>query len=216
MSRYTCRIISSCAVCVCLSAACLAESGPRQGSTVMIVPARYRMLQLAFDMNWLKSVPIMSYRGSANTTPLLYLWTGSDWRHIGADDFSAGRFIDPPPAVVILVGDDNALPRALVEGIAWDCKVERLETFEIAELLNRLNIILKFSDKELELLAQRYNLNLEDIYAKERAINPYEIRRSELPVKIQGTKALGDEVEPAVIMEEREVEGVPLLEEIDR
>ena len=209
MRARTYRIVSCCAVCVCLSAACLAETTPAEGSTLMIVPARYRVLQLAFDMNWMKSVSIMSFRGDAKTAkPYLHLWTGSDWRHVGMEEFSSGLFMSPSPATVILVGDSKTVPASLVEAIAWDCKTARLETLDVGELVNRLNSLLHFNDEELALLARRYNLNLDDIYAKERAVNPYAIRRSELPLKAPAGEA--------VVMEEREVEGLILLEEVDR
>ncbi len=202
-----------CAICLGAATGGLASEDGRGKGVLLVAPARMRVLQLAFDLDWLRSISLVSYRGDAKSEqPLLHLWADSDWRHVGMSNFAGGRFLGSAPDTVVLIGDDEMLPAVIEESIPWSCPVLRIETIEVAELINRLDLIFEFKEDEWKWLSRRYNLVLTDIYEDRRTINPYETRRSQLPVEIP--EEFGDGVAPAVLMEERKVEGVVLIEEI--
>ncbi len=207
------RLMLCCVICLgSVVGGLAAETGQ---DVLMVVPARMRVLRLAFDMEWLRSVSVVSYRGDAKSEePLLHLWTGSEWRNVSMADFVAGRFLRWSPGSVVLVGDDEMLPAVLSEDIAWCRSVVRVETIDIADMINRLDLLFEFREDEWKWLAKRYGLMLTDIYEDRRTVNPYALRRSQLPVEIPVQEMDAEGVPPAVLMEERKVEGVVLIEEI--
>ncbi len=206
--------IALCCV-ICIGSVCGALSAEAGKDVLMVIPARMRVLKLAFDMNWLRSVSVVSYQGDVKSDePLLHLWSGSEWSYVSMADFVAGRFLRSVPDSVVLVGDDEMLPAVLAENISWYCSVVRVETIDIADMINRLDLVFEFRENDWKWLAKRYGLILTDIYKDRRTINPYAMRRSQLPVEIPVQEMNAEGVPPAVLMEERKIEGVVLIEEI--
>lgn len=216
MWRFQHSFLFCSVLCFCVLAGSRAGVAPREGATLMVVPARLRVIQVAFDMIQLRSVSVVAYSGNVKSTrPLLHKWNGSEWCYVSLDEFSEGSFVESAPSRVILIGGDEALPSVLVQGVAWCSDTERIESLNVADLINALDRSFKFKDREWKRLASRYGLTLIDINEERRASNPYDIRRSELPLKTLEFKQGKDDIAPAVVVEEKEVEAPVVEEEIE-
>jgi len=177
---------------------------PRGSDTVLIVPARPGVLQLAFDLENMRDITIVSFRGKANSSePLIHVWTGNEWKYVSFDDFCSLRFVGKAPKTAIVIGDDQTVPKALLQGMTWPCKVERLQTMNAADLINELDPYFKFSSREWKRLANSYGLKLEDVNAPKRAFNPYNIPRSKMPLETHDFKQEKDDTPPAVLIEKK-------------
>ncbi len=194
-----------------------AFAGRARGSnTYLIVPARPAILQLAFDLESMRDVTVVSFRtptsptrgkgmtqkaASAPAEVLIHVWNGKEWQYISFDDFCMGSFAAIPPKQAILIGDDQTVPKSILQGLVWPCKVERLPTLNTAELLNGLDKHFAFSAREWKRLADKYNLHLEDVNAPLREFNPYNTPRSKLPLETREFKQGKDDAPPAVLIE---------------
>ena len=180
------------------------KSEPRGSDTVLIVPARPGVLQLAFDLENMRDITIVSFRGKPNSSDvLIHVWTGNGWQYVSFDDFCSLRFVGKAPKTAIVIGDDQAVPKTLLQGMAWPCKVERLQTMNAADLINGLDPYLKFSSREWKRLADSHGLKLEDVNAPKRDFNPYNIPRSKLPLETHDFKQEKDDTPPAVLIEKK-------------
>jgi len=174
----------------------------RGADTVLIVPARPGVLQLAFDLENMRDLTIVSFRGKPNSTePLIHVWTGNNWQYVSFDDFCSLQFLGQAPKTAIVIGDDQTVPKALLQGMTWSCKIERLPTMNAADLINGLDPYFKFSSREWKRLADSYGLKLEDVNAPKRAFNPYNIPRSKMPLETHDFKQEKDDTAPAVLIE---------------
>ena len=177
-------------------------SDPAGSDTVLIVPARPAVLQLTFDLGNMRDITIVSFRGKANSRkPLLHVWTGNKWQYVGFNDFCSARFAGIAPKTAIVIGNDQTVPKALLEGMTWPCKVKRLPTMNAADLINGLDPYFNFSSREWRRLARFYGLKLEDVNASKREFNPYNIPRSKMPLETRDFKQEKDDTPPAVLIE---------------
>jgi hypothetical protein len=176
----------------------------RSSDTVLIVPARPGVLQLAFDLEKMRDITVVSFRGKANSSELLiHVWTENGWQYVGFDDFCSLRFVGRAPKTAIVIGNDQTVPKALLQGMTWPCQVERLQTMNAAELINGLDPYFKFSSREWKRLADSYGLKLEDVNAPKRDFNPYNVPRSKLPLETRDFKQEKDDTPPAVLIEKK-------------
>jgi hypothetical protein len=199
-------------------------SAPGGSDTILIVPARPGVLQLAFDLENMRDIMIVSFRAQASAVaqramadkspqslsrqakvsssePLIHVWTGNAWQYVSFDDFCSLRFVGKPPKTAIVVGDNQTVPKALIQGMAWPCKIERLQTMNAADLINGLDHYLKFSSREWKRLADSHGLKLEDVNAPKRDFNPYNVPRSKMPLETHDFKQEKDDTPPAVLIE---------------
>jgi len=162
----------------------------RSSETLLIVPARPAVLQLAFDLARMRDVMLVSFRtmvpsatgealpasptqGKADADkPLLHIWTGSDWQYLAFDDFCSLRFVTSPPGKVIVIGDDQTVPKALLQGMSWADKIERLPSMNAADLINGLDPYFQFSPREWKRWADSYGLKLEGANAPQAKQSP--------------------------------------------
>lgn len=177
--------------------------GARSGLTVLVIPARPRVIQLAMDLKTIQPVEVIAYRGNAKTAePYLFRWTGADWSYVSLQEFAGKTFTTRTPAAVALVGDAQALPPVIAQSVDWCKNVMRLETLNVAELLNSLAPALQLKERDWKWLAARYNLDLIDANAERRDHNPYNVPRSKLPVDTGEFKAEPGEPAPAQVIED--------------
>lgn len=140
----------------------------QKDKTMLIVPARPSVLQLAFDLAKIREITLVSFRGKVNADkPLFHVWTGSDWQYVSFDDFCSLRFVGEAPGTVIVIGDDQTVPKALLQGMSWAGKIERLPTMNAADLINGMNPYFKFNSREWKQLADSYGLKLKGANASQ-------------------------------------------------
>jgi hypothetical protein len=205
MGRQIYRVLCCLGLCIGMElAGSSASLRPKhtQETTLVIVPARPRMVQLATDLAGMRPVVVLSCRGGANAAdPLLFVWTNGAWQYVSPDDFRERRFVSEWPHQVIVIGENHALPALLEDEAAWGADVTRLKTVVLADLINGMDPVFHFTDSEWKWLAQRYGLNLTDINEPRREFNPYDIPRSKLPLEIKDFEQKKGDVPPAVLIE---------------
>ncbi|MFC1454029.1 hypothetical protein ACFLQL_02490 [Verrucomicrobiota bacterium] len=206
--KHAFNYIALASVIILIASTCENLRADSRGSdTVLIVPARPGVLKLAFDFENMRDITIVSFRGKANSEkPLMYVWIGKNWHYVSFDDFCSSRFISKTPEVAIIIGDDKTVPKALLQGMAWPCKVERLQTLNAADLINGMDKYFQFSKREWKRLAGAYGLQLKDVNTPKREFNPYNIPRSKMPLKTHDFKQDKDDVPPAVLIEKPDVQ----------
>lgn len=140
-------------------------------ATLLVVPARQRMIQLAFDMQSLRRAEVVAWRATANPeSPELNHWNGKSWDPITLSQFQKGDGFARQPQKVIFMGLET--PSSLVElqdlpGVA------RFETFDPAVLVNNLDAFYAFTPGEWRLLSKRYGFMLKDMNERVRQQNRY-------------------------------------------
>jgi hypothetical protein len=144
--------------------------------TLLVVPARYSVMQVAFDLARKYAVVLVSYQGDVlSETPLLHAWNGKEWIKISADDYAHARFLQVTPGEALLIGDEKLLPPVLASSIAgWCPKVTTIPSIDTAVLVNSFAKEFSFEPGEWEWFARRYNLVLNDENAPRRNANWYD------------------------------------------
>lgn len=205
MVRHAYRVLSCLGLCIGMGLAgsvALAMPKHAQETTLVIVPARPRMVQLAMDLADMRPVVVLSCRGNVRAAdPLLFVWTKGAWQYVSPDDFRERRFVSEWPRQVIVIGDDHTLPALLEDESAWGADVTRLKTLSLSDLINGMDPVFHFTDREWKWLARRYDLNLTDINTPRREFNPYDIPRSKLPLETKEFKQQKGDAPPAVLIE---------------
>jgi len=144
--------------------------------TLLVVPARYSVMQVAFDLAQKYAVVLVSYQGDASSeTPLLHAWNGKEWIKIGADDYANASFLQVPPGEALLIGDEKLLPPVLASSIkGWCPKVTTIPSIDTAVLVNSFAKEFSFKPAEWEWFARRYNLTLIDENVPRRKASWYD------------------------------------------
>lgn len=211
--RLGVKVAGMVALGLAMGAAQAAGAAAKDEATLLLAPARPRVVQLAFDMAALrpKEMEIVAWHGAAKTAePVLHAWFGSDWQYLRLSDFAGKTFTDARIRKVIVIGDDEIVPGALLDNMPWCADVERLKTLDVAELINGLDRILKFREGEWKWLADRYGLTLADLNAEKRNRNPYDIPRSKLPLEKREYKQEKGEPPPAELIERQPADAAPV------
>ncbi len=200
MPRKTASLVLALSTVVMLSAGLLpASARPR---TVVVIPARYRVVGLLQDACRLRAITLVAYQGDASTAnPTLHTWQNRQWTKVSIDEFR-----NPPDAgSVVLVGDDQMLPGVLVEAIKNVPTIRRVDSLDAAKVTLALAQILKLSESELLWLARRNELTVKDLNAELRRYGKYG-RPSKKESSHPTTKAPST---PAPVPEEPQLEPVP-------
>ncbi len=183
----------------------------RQHQTLLIIPDRPRVVQLALDAARLRPLLIVTYHGQAKTAePILHLRAGTDWQYISLPNFIDKTFVKTNIQKAIIIGDDQIVPAELLSSMPWCANIERLPTLNVADLINGLDQPLKFNKREWQWLANQYGLTLLDLNAERRNTNPYATPRSKLPLAKREFKQEQGEAAPALLIIEGE-ESSPAL-----
>ena len=144
--------------------------------TLLVVPARYSVMQVAFDLAQKYAIVLVSYQGDASSeAPLLHAWNGKEWIKISADDYANARFLQLTPGEAFLIGDEKLLPPILASSIAgWCPKVTTIPSIDTTVLVNFFAKEFSFKLDEWEWFARRYNLTLNDENAPRRNASWYD------------------------------------------
>jgi hypothetical protein len=142
-------------------------AGPAR--TIVVLPARQRLVEFAFQLERWRSVGLVAYqRNLKGDAPLMHVWNGRDWVRIAPDDFTTGAFLAGTPRETIVIGTDADLPPVAKEDPAWSPVVRRIATLDVASVVNSLDSSFRFSPAEWRVLARKFELTLQDDNAAHR------------------------------------------------
>ena len=196
-----CLLLSVCLGGV-LPGMAMAPRPPRMRETlVLVAPARLRALQAAFDVQHLRGATLFAYRNDpGRPAPDIFQWSAGAWQLLAGPEFAAILQALPGNARVALVGGAGVLPEQLAGAVVnLAPNVTRLATIQPVDIFNGLDEICRFTPREWQWLAERYELTLTDENAARRAYNPYAVRRSELPLSTDEFPVEEDDLPPAAM-----------------
>lgn len=157
---------------------------PSGGMTLLVVPARYSVLQVAFDILHREPVYLVAYQGDARSeSPLIHVWSGQEWLPVQATDYEEGNFLQVAPARAILVGDDDLLPPRMSRIAAWCPAQERVRRLDTGGLVNDFGKLFQFSSGDWKWFARRYNLKLQVLNEDQLQKSWYDYPHPELKPK---------------------------------
>lgn len=132
--------------------------------TMLVVPARYTVMQLAFDVKHSYPTMLVSYQSDVDDQKtVLHAWDGKQWVYISMKDYQEGRFFRRMPTRVIIVGNNETVPPELIDGPAWSTTVMRIPVMDTAGVVNALGAIYDFYPYQYEWFARRYKLDIINI-----------------------------------------------------
>jgi len=169
----------------------------------VVLPARYAILQLGFDVASLRPLTLISYAaGKTADDPTMHVWGSKarEWAPISIGEYRSAQVPGPMASGIVLVGGDTDLPVAIAEGSRWSDSVKRVQTLNVATILNALNEELKFSPKEWKWLARRYRIKLKDLNRERRRWGKYgkpgSRRRAPTPVMPEEEELNPEDIAP--------------------
>jgi hypothetical protein len=134
-------------------------------SSVMVVPSRHTIVQLAFDIEALRGTTLIAYDKHMNTDEtVLHTWDADKqaWARLTLDEYAMGAFSQGTPGEMILVGSDVDLPADILAGASQAKKVTRINTLDLVTVVNTLDKSMSFKPGEWKALAERNGLQIED------------------------------------------------------
>jgi len=191
---------------------------------MVVVPARYSVLQVAFDLLQKRDAVLVSYQGDASTvTPTLHAWNGREWVYISFDDYAHANFVQVVPTQVVLVGGEDLLPESLVTASSWCPLVMNVPAVDTATLVNSFGKTFRFRESDWQWFSSRYNLELADLNAERRRESWYDQPFYDVP-RVRARESVGPsslqpvDLPPAVIsspdaLEAPEYESVPAMDD---
>lgn len=134
-----------------------------QAYTLMVAPARYSVLQVAFDILARSPSVLVSYQVKPGSSePVLHAWNGTEWVYLSEKDYREGNFLQKVPDRVVLMGDDGTLPTSVLDASTWVSEVVRIRDLNTRSLVNEFGHLLQWRSADWKWFAQRYNLDLRD------------------------------------------------------
>lgn len=163
------------------------------GLSVIVAPANYTVLQVAFDIADHYPALIVSYEDDGNSVdPFMHVWNGTAWRRLTLEGYSSGAFLGHSPSQVLVIGDDNVLSETLLaQSEGWGSQAYILPKAPLRDLVNQLGQRFRFGKRDWAYFAKRYKLSLVDLNAARRDASWYDGKILE-----EGSKGASD---PAVV-----------------
>ena len=128
---------------------------------LLVAPARYNAMQVAFDVARRYSTVLVSYQGT-DPSPKLHVWNGFEWLELPAEDYRNGAFLQAWPGRTVFLGGDDLLPASLKDVSAWCPETTQIEDLETVGLVNGIGKYLPFTPSDWRWFAGRYNFTLVD------------------------------------------------------
>ena len=179
----------------------MASSQGSDGYTLLLVPDRYNTLQLGRDIQDRFPVLLLSYEFPGNPAdPYVHAWNNGAWTHIPAASFVSGAYLNAKPARTIVVGEDNAQTRALIDtASAWSPEVLNAPAEKSAEMLNTVGRALAFKKSDYRYFASRHGFQIEDLNAERRSQSWYDQPREKALADVDPklSAALKEEDDPS-------------------
>ncbi|MBN2301816.1 MAG: hypothetical protein JXN60_04800 [Lentisphaerae bacterium] len=151
-------------------------SEARQDTTLLVVPSKYTIVQLAFDMAKIRNVDLVAYDSGVNTVdPILHVWndTLQEWTRTTLQEYETGNIFRSRPGNAVIIGSASDLPAGLLDASKWISDRTHVPTLNIVTLINTLNSTFSFSKKEWKWLGKRYRLELKDLNKEQRRYGRY-------------------------------------------
>ena len=143
--------------------------------TMVVVPARFSVLQVSFDLINRFSTVLVSYQGDATTdVPLIHAWNGQEWVAVTLDDYREAGFLQVTPMRTIIVGDESMVPAVLTEASSWCQEVINIPSIDTATMVNSFGRLFDFKRSDWQWFSKRYNLGLQDMNAEKRKLSWYD------------------------------------------
>ncbi len=149
--------------------------------TLLVVPARFNVLQVCFDViEYRKQIILLSYQGEPGKhVPVIYAWKKDEWVYISLDDYADADFLKIKPDYAVIVGGSDLLPHELEVVAEWCPNVLKVPVAETTELINAMGEVFSFSRYEWTWFAKRYKRELRDIRRKGEPKSWYDQSRDE-------------------------------------
>lgn len=144
----------------------VAPAAAQEDAVLLVTPARYLVMQVAFDVARRYPTVLVSYQGTTGE-PVLHVWNGYEWMPLSVADYQSGAFLQSYPARTIFLGDDALLPASLRSIGAWCTESTQVSNLETHELVNGIGSYLPFTPADWRWFAGRYNLTLTNLKAQE-------------------------------------------------
>lgn len=142
------------------------QAAAQADAVLLVAPARYAVMQVAFDVARRYPTVLVSYQGSPET-PVLHVWNGFEWMPLALTDYQSGAFLQTYPGRTIFLGDDTLLPAGLRSISAWCDKSTQVADLGTTALINSIGAYLPFTPADWRWFAGRYNLTLTNLKAEE-------------------------------------------------
>jgi hypothetical protein len=146
-----------------------AFAGSATPSTILVIPARARMVQLAFQVSAVKDVGLVSYDNNAMAKDLLiHVWNGHEWIRITADEYTSGAFMSGTAKDVFILGSTTTVPAVMTVDPTWGKTIHRIAELDSAPILNELGKVMNFTPSQWKWLAEKNGMILTDHNAERR------------------------------------------------
>jgi hypothetical protein len=147
-----------------------------------VLPAQYAPLQFGFDVAERYSTVLVAYQAQGmGREPLLHVWDGAQWVRIGMQDMRTFSFLSVAPDRILLVGDENTLPSALIDATAGAASQYVLPSSDAASMVNHFGHVYQFRSQDWRWFAARYNLDLADLNQARREDSWYNQPTEKVP-----------------------------------
>ena len=144
---------------VILGGAAATPATAQDDAVLLVAPARFDVMQVAFDVARRYPTVLVSYQGAPDA-PTLHVWNGYEWMALALADYQSGAFLQSYPGRTIFLGGDDLLPASLREINAWCQRTTQVPVLERTALVNAIGSYLPFTPADWRWFAGRYNLTL--------------------------------------------------------
>lgn len=149
----------------------------RADRSLLVIPARYSVVQFAFDVTRLRNSDLVVYdtRGEKGEL-VLHFWDAqrNDWTKSSVDELRLGALFDDLPTRTFLVGPDRDVPASVQAAVtALGGKLVRIPSLKVVDMVNAVNEGLRFSPGEWKWLAKRHGLQIVDLNVDRRKYGRY-------------------------------------------
>ena len=148
-----------------LSGGAVAPAAAQDDAVLLVAPARFAVMQVAFDVARRYPTVLVSYQG-APTEPVLHVWNGYEWMPLALADYQSGAFLQSYPGRTIFLGGDDLLPAGLRGIDSWCARTTQIPMLERTALVNAIGSYLPFTPADWRWFAGRYNLTLKNANAE--------------------------------------------------
>jgi len=146
-----------------------ATAGSATPESILVMPARKRVVHLAFQLARCKDIGLVTYNTTPSSDPLIHVWNGQEWVQITVEDFAQGSFMSGgEPRHVFILGDLSQLPAHMTATPGWCKDVQKISSLDTAFLINQLGKTLNFSSTQWTWLAEVNGLKLKDLNFERR------------------------------------------------